>query len=136
MIIGLTSGCFDLIHVGHIHYLQRCKNLCDRLIVGVDSDNLIRSSKGEGRPIIPEMERLELIRSLNCVDSAFIINELSDLEKISISFDVAKVFKHEGFKKVPHIIGVEGTRAELEIVPDIPGLRSTTSIIEKIWKIR
>jgi cytidyltransferase-like protein len=79
MVIGLTSGCFDLIHFGHIHYLQRCRALCDRLIVAVNSDEMVRLVKGPSRPIIPERDRLQLVNSLGCVDSAFIMRSLSDL---------------------------------------------------------
>lgn len=64
---GLTSGCFDLCHVGHILYLQRCKLLCDELIVGVDSDELVRKTKGPRRLIISENERLDLVRNLGFV---------------------------------------------------------------------
>lgn len=132
MIVGLTSGCFDLVHFGHIHYLQRCKALCDRLIVGVDSDAMVRRAKGETRPVIPELERLALINSFAFVDSAFMLHSLEDLESVVRQFMVHKVFKHEGFANMKNIVGVSGTQAELVIVPDIPGLCSTTRIIAKI----
>lgn len=131
-IIGLTSGCFDLIHFGHLHYLQRCRELCTQLIVGIDSDALVRATKGPSRPITPEEERLELIRSLGCVDSAFILHDVEDLHRVSVSFGVHKVFKHEGFKKVERVIGVDGTKAELVVVPDVAGMVSTTEIISRV----
>lgn len=132
MIVGLTSGCFDLIHFGHIVYLESCKKLCDKLIVGVDSDKMVKKAKGNSRPIIPEQERLAMVNNLYPVDSAFIISALKDLWNISIQFSVDKVFKHEGFRKVDRIVGVAGTKAELVIVPDVPGLVSTSEIIGKI----
>jgi D-beta-D-heptose 7-phosphate kinase/D-beta-D-heptose 1-phosphate adenosyltransferase len=132
MIVGLTSGCFDLIHFGHIAYLERCKTLCDKLIVGVDSDEMVRKSKGENRPIISEIERLAMVNSLSPVDSAFIIHEVGDLHPISVKFGVDKVFKHEGFRKPEDVIGVVDTKAELVIVPDVPGLVSTSEIIDRI----
>jgi len=132
MITGFTSGCFDLIHYGHLKYLQRCKELCNTLIVGIDSDKLVREFKGPLRPIIPALERLSLVKSLSMVDKAFIVYELSSLTNICQDFRVDKVFKHEGYKQMDFIYGVDDTSAELVIVPDIPGLRSTTWIINQI----
>lgn len=132
MIVGLTSGCWDLFHYSHLHYLQRCKKLCDKLIVGVDSDEMARKDKGDKRPIIPEDERFNLINSLEIVDATFILHQLEDLETISRSFLVDKVFKHEGFRDIDNVIGVENTQAELCIVPDIEDMVSTTAIIKSI----
>lgn len=132
MIVGLTSGCWDLFHYSHLHYLQRCKALCDKLLVGVDSDAMVRRGKGDKRPIIPENERFNLINSLEIVDATFILHQLEDLETISRSFLVDKVFKHEGFRDIDNVIGVDNTRAELFIVPDIEDMVSTTAIIERI----
>ena len=95
MITGFTSGCFDLIHYGHLKYLERCSNLCDCLIVGVDSDKMVKQFKGPLRPIIPEAERLELINSLALVDRAVLVHNLMDLTRWSYSLSVDKVFKHE-----------------------------------------
>lgn len=141
-IIGMTSGCFDLIHTGHIRYLERCKGLCDRLIVGVDSNLLVSSTKGPKRPIIDEKERLEMINGLDCVDSGFIVHELADFDRIVNQFGVHRVFKSERFRKSEYdpesplccrkVYGVTDTKAELVIVPDVPGLKSTTWIIKKI----
>lgn len=134
MITGFTSGCFDLIHYGHLKYLERCSDLCDCLIVGVDSDEMVKNFKGPGRPIIPEAERLELISSLAVVNRAVLVRNLMDLTRWSYSLSVDKVFKHEGYKHMDKIYGVDDTQAELVIVPDIPGLRSTTWIINQIKK--
>ncbi len=132
MIIGLTSGCFDLFHHSHLLYLERCKSQCDKLIVGVDSNDLVYRSKGPGRPIHDDIHRLNLINSLSVVDAAFRLDDLNSLTKISREFRVAKVFKCKKFAKVEHIYGVTDADAELVIVPDVPGMISTTEIIEKI----
>ena len=95
MIVGLTSGCFDLVHYGHVLYLERCRKLCDKLIVGVDDDQMVAQWKGAERPIIPELERLEMINNLACVDSAFLLHELGDLARVVRQFRVDKVFKHQ-----------------------------------------
>jgi D-beta-D-heptose 7-phosphate kinase/D-beta-D-heptose 1-phosphate adenosyltransferase len=71
----LTSGSFDLIHLGHVKYLTRAKQLGDRLIVGVDSDSKIRGRKGPGRPMVPERERLELLAHQRPVDLLYLKDE-------------------------------------------------------------
>lgn len=68
MIIGYTAGIYDLFHVGHLRALKCAKALCDRLIVGVITDELAMEYKGK-KPIIPFQQRIEIIRSLRCVDA-------------------------------------------------------------------
>jgi len=132
MIRGLTSGCFDLMHAGHVLYLQRCKIACDELIVGVDSDKLIRETKDPRRPIIPENERLDLIRNLGFVSEVFLLNAPEELEVAAKEYGVQKVFKHQKFQGMKNVYGTMSTGAKLVIVPDIPGLVSTTKIIDRI----
>jgi D-beta-D-heptose 7-phosphate kinase/D-beta-D-heptose 1-phosphate adenosyltransferase len=131
MHVGLTSGCFDLIHFGHLHYLDRCRRACDKLIVGVDSDDMVRRAKGPQRPIIPELERLALINSLGVVDAAFLLRDLSDIAQIARQFAVTKLFKHAGFRALDQVVGLD-SGAELVIVPDVVGLVSTSSIVARI----
>jgi rfaE bifunctional protein nucleotidyltransferase chain/domain len=73
--IVLTNGCFDLIHAGHIRYLQGAKALGDILIVGINSDEQVSLLKGAGRPFMPEDERAEIISALRCVDFVTIFCE-------------------------------------------------------------
>ncbi len=68
----LTSGSFDLIHLGHVKYLARAKEFCDVLVVGVDSDAKIRRRKGEDRPMVPEGERLEMLAYQRPVDLIYL----------------------------------------------------------------
>lgn len=70
--VALCNGAFDLLHVGHLRYLEGAKAFADVLIVAVNSDASVKRAKGEGRPVIPEAERLELVTALRCVDHAFI----------------------------------------------------------------
>jgi rfaE bifunctional protein nucleotidyltransferase chain/domain len=76
--VVLTSGSFDLIHLGHVKYLERAKQLGDVLAVGVDSDTKIRRRKGEDRPMVPEMERLELLAYQRPVDLIYLKDEDED----------------------------------------------------------
>lgn len=73
--IVLANGCFDVLHVGHIRYLEGAKALGDVLVVGVNSDEQVRAQKGEGRPLVPERERAEIIASLRAVDFVNIFTE-------------------------------------------------------------
>jgi len=68
------NGCFDLIHVGHIRYLEGAKALGDLLVVGINSDASVRALKGQGRPLQPQNERAEMIASLECVDYLIIFD--------------------------------------------------------------
>jgi D-glycero-beta-D-manno-heptose 1-phosphate adenylyltransferase len=72
MRVSLTSGSFDLIHMGHVKYLARAKEFCDVLVVGVDSDAKIRRRKGEDRPMVPEDERLQMLAYQRPVDLIYL----------------------------------------------------------------
>ena len=74
--IILTNGCFDLLHVGHVRYLQAAKQLGGKLVVAVNSDSSTRQLKGEGRPHVPEHERAELLSALADVDAVTIFDTL------------------------------------------------------------
>ena len=73
--ITLANGCFDLLHVGHIRYLRAAKELGGRLIVAINSDDSVRSLKGEGRPLMPAEERAEILAALSDVDAVVIFPE-------------------------------------------------------------
>jgi rfaE bifunctional protein nucleotidyltransferase chain/domain len=73
--VALANGLFDLLHVGHVRYLQGAKSLADVLVVAVNSDASARRVKGEGRPFVPAAERAELICALACTDFVLIFDE-------------------------------------------------------------
>jgi D-glycero-beta-D-manno-heptose 1-phosphate adenylyltransferase len=73
--IVLANGCFDLLHVGHTRYLSGAKAEGDILVVAINSDDGVRKLKGEGRPILPELERAELVAALESVDYVIIFDE-------------------------------------------------------------
>ena len=73
--ITLANGCFDLLHVGHIRYLHAAKQLGGKLIVALNSDDSVRVLKGPGRPLMPELERAEILSALADVDAVIIFSE-------------------------------------------------------------
>lgn len=79
MIIGYTTGTFDMFHIGHLNVLKKAREYCDYLIVGVSTDELVREYKGKN-PIIPFVERKEIVRSIRYVDE--VVEQLS-LDKLS-----------------------------------------------------
>ena len=80
--VVFTNGVFDLLHPGHIHYLQDARALGDVLIVGINSDRSVRAIKGPERPITPENERAEVLAALECVDAVAIFDEETPAEII------------------------------------------------------
>jgi len=80
--VVFTNGVFDLLHPGHVRYLQHARTLGDALIVGVNSDRSVRANKGASRPITPEAERAELLAALACVDAVAIFDEDTPAEII------------------------------------------------------
>ena len=73
--VVFTNGVFDLLHVGHLRYLQQARALGDALIVGVNSERSVRANKSAGRPITPETERAEILSALACVDAVVVFDE-------------------------------------------------------------
>ena len=73
--VALANGLFDLLHVGHVRYLEAASLEADILVVGINSDASARALKGPGRPIMPQGERAELVAALGCVDRVFVFDE-------------------------------------------------------------
>ena len=73
--VTLANGCFDLLHVGHVRYLQAAANVGDRLVVALNADESVRSLKGPGRPLMPARERAEIIAAIAGVDAVVIFSE-------------------------------------------------------------
>lgn len=123
---GVTSGCFDLLHFYHLHYLLRCKAECDVLIVGVDSDELVKKNKGN-YPAVPEYHRVAMIAALRCVDVAFILRSLDDLKMVTNG-------THFLFRNSNQVYGSEVIKsdAELVIIEDVEEVQSTSALKQKI----
>ena len=73
--VAFANGCFDMLHVGHIRYLQAAAQEADALIVALNDDESVRRLKGEGRPILPSADRAELVAALRCVDFVVVFPE-------------------------------------------------------------
>lgn len=130
--IVFTNGCFDILHVGHIRYLQEAAKLGDLLIIGLNSDSSVKRLKGPERPINSEAERAEMLGALGFVDYVAIFDEDTPLELIkTIKPDVLV----KGGDYAPdEVVGkkeVEERGGRLVLVPFVEG-KSTTNIIEKI----
>ena len=133
--IVFTNGCFDLVHVGHLHTLSEAKKLGDKLIVAINSDASVKRLKGDSRPILPEQERANLIASLVFVDAVLIFEEDTPIKLIeSILPDV---LVKGGDWKIEEIVGNEIVRENKGTVVSIPFLdgHSTTDIISKIQSL-
>ena len=131
--IGITSGCYDLFHHLHLTYLQRCRRMCDLLIVGLDSDDLVKRTKGDERPIIPEHQRIALLNALKCVDFVFIMGEVADFKRAVEQLSPDMIFKNQNFRP-QDVVGREFTK--VITVPDVIQPDSTSGIIERIKKER
>lgn len=131
-----TNGCFDIIHVGHITYLQRAAELGDILVVGLNSDASVRSNKGSDRPIIPEANRAVVLSALECVDFVVIFDDPTPMALLEAL--QPDVYAKGGDYTIDTIVQeerrlVEGYGGEIAIIPGIEG-QSTTSIIRKMNK--
>ncbi len=132
--IVFTNGCFDLLHLGHIRYLEEAKTLGDVLVIGVNSDVSVRKLKGPKRPILPVEERTEILSSLGCVDYITVFDELDPLELIT-SLQPNVLVKGGDWTK-EQTVGreeVERLGGEVVIIPFVRG-SSTSNLIDIILK--
>lgn len=130
--VVFTNGVFDLLHPGHVRYLQDARRRGDALIVAVNSDRSVRQNKGPSRPIMPEAERAELLLALACVDAVVIFDEETPAEIIrAIQPDV--LVKGADWA-ADQIVGRDTVEARGGLVVRIPVEQgwSTTGIVEKI----
>ena len=130
-----TNGVFDLLHPGHVRYLQQARSLGDALIVGVNSDRSARANKGALRPITPEDERAEILASLACVDGAVIFDEETPQRLVEqLQPDVLV----KGADWAEHaIVGrevIEARGGRVVRVPLEPGY-STTGIVDRVRRV-
>ena len=130
--VVFTNGCFDLLHVGHVKYLQKARRLGDLLVLGLNSDESIRRLKGPRRPLINQDERAHILAALDCIDYLVIFDEDTPLELIEALRP--KILVKGGDYSPEGVVGkdlVESFGGRVELIQFVDG-KSTTNIIEKI----
>lgn len=134
--VVFTNGCFDLLHSGHVRYLAEARTLGNSLIVAVNSDRTTRALKGEGRPILNEQERAEVISALEAVDYVIIFDDETPRDLIADL--VPDVLVKGGDWPIDEIVGREEVEAAGGRVLSLPYVEgsSTTDIIDRIAKRR
>lgn len=132
--IIFTNGCFDLLHYGHVKYLEEAKKKGDILIVAINSNSSVKKIKGKKRPLIPERERIRLISALESVDFVTTFSQRTPLKLIKL-IKPDLLVKGDDWK-TDDIVGkevVESYRGKTLTIPYVPGL-SSSNLIKKIAK--
>lgn len=132
--IGFTSGAFDLLHAGHLRYLEAAKQNCDVLVVGVNSDSSVRCCKGPLRPVVPELERAEIVSHIDVVDYVFLFSEPNNAVNIR-TLQPDRYIKGGDYSPArltsAHLLPENG---KFVLIPFEAG-HSTTSLIERIQSL-
>jgi rfaE bifunctional protein nucleotidyltransferase chain/domain len=127
-----TNGCFDILHAGHVRYLNQARSLGDALVVGVNSDRSVRKIKGESRPIVSEEERAEVLAALACIDYVFIFDDPTPKRVIdAIVPDVLVKGADWGISEIVGRDTVENAGGSVRNIPLVEGT-STTEIIRRV----
>ena len=129
-----TNGCFDILHVGHVRYLQKTKSFADVLIVLLNSDKSVRSIKGDSRPINSENDRAEILSALECVDYVVLFDEDSPKDLIDeMKPDVYTKGGDYTLETLPEADVMKKNNIRVEFIDFVEG-KSTTKIIKEINK--
>jgi rfaE bifunctional protein nucleotidyltransferase chain/domain len=127
-----TNGCFDILHIGHVRYLNAARALGDALVVGINSDRSVREIKGESRPVVTESERAEVLAGLASVDYVCIFDDPTPKQIIdAIVPDVLVKGADWGISEIVGRDTVESAGGVVRNVPLVEGA-STTDIIRKV----
>ena len=128
----VTNGCFDILHVGHVRYLQKTKEYADKLIVMLNSDKSVKAIKGDDRPINCENDRAEILSALSCVDYVVLFDENSPAKLLEeIKPDVYTKGGDYTLENLPERDVVIKNNVRVEFINFVDG-KSTTNIINKI----
>jgi len=131
-VVVTTNGCFDVLHVGHLRYLQAARTLGDLLVVGVNSDASVRVLKGENRPLVSAAERAEMLAGLACVDYITIFSELNPIALLSqLKPNIHVKGGDYTIDQLPERKVVEANDGKIVLGLNVPG-KSTTDIIQII----
>ncbi len=136
-----TNGCFDLLHLGHVRYLQEARKRGDFLVLGLNSDASTRKLKGPHRPYVPELERAEILAALTCIDYVTIFDEPTASPLVSL-LQPAIYIKGDDYasntqdgtpdlSRLPEAKVVQEYGGSVQLIPYLPG-HSTTALIAKI----
>jgi rfaE bifunctional protein nucleotidyltransferase chain/domain len=130
--VVFANGCFDLLHVGHVRYLEAARSLGDLLVVGINSDEQVRRLKGEGRPFVPERERAETVASLRAVDYVTVFHEPTVTELLlSLRPDIHAKGTDYTEESVPERDVVRSYGGRVQIVGD-PKDHSSTGMLKNV----
>lgn len=132
--IVFTNGCFDLLHVGHVRYLQEARALGDYLVVALNTDASVRKLKGPERPVQTQDDRAEILAALECIDAVTFFDEPTPINVIQKV--MPDILVKGGDWPVEKIVGADVVMKNggmVKSLPFHPG-RSTTGLIEKILK--
>jgi D-beta-D-heptose 7-phosphate kinase/D-beta-D-heptose 1-phosphate adenosyltransferase len=130
--VVFTNGCFDILHLGHVRYLERSRALGEALVVGVNTDASVRGLKGPGRPLQSEQDRAQILASLECVDAVVLFDEPTPLKLIQ-AIRPGVLTKGADYKSKRDVVGwrqVESWGGRVELVSLVAG-RSTTKLVSK-----
>ncbi|MCG8515993.1 MAG: D-glycero-beta-D-manno-heptose 1-phosphate adenylyltransferase [Halanaerobiales bacterium] len=132
--IVFTNGCFDILHVGHVHYLTAAKKRGDILVIGLNSDRSVKGLKGDKRPLIDETARAEVLSSLEVVDYISIFNESTANQIIAdLQPDIYVKGGDYQIGNLPEVSTVASYGGEVQLIPVVTGA-STTNIIKEILR--
>jgi D-beta-D-heptose 7-phosphate kinase/D-beta-D-heptose 1-phosphate adenosyltransferase len=127
-----TNGCFDILHVGHVRYLNQARALGDALLAAINSDRSVRENKGEGRPLVPEAERAEVLSALACVDYVIVFDEATPQAVIdAVVPDVLVKGADWGLSEIVGRETVEKAGGLVCNIALVPG-KSTSSIVARV----
>ena len=133
----LTNGCFDLLHLGHVRYLEAARSLGDVLVVAINGDDSVRALKGEGRPLNRERDRAAVVAALECVDHVVIFPEVRVtrlLERVRPAIYVKGGDYTADTLDPEERAALEKIGAQIRILPFEPGY-STSGLIERLKKL-
>jgi rfaE bifunctional protein nucleotidyltransferase chain/domain len=130
--VVFTNGCFDILHAGHVRYLNQARAFGDALIIGLNTDSSVQRIKGKDRPVIPEMERAEVLAALACVDCVFLFDDPTPQRVIEAI--VPDILVKGADWSPENIVGRDVVEAAGGRVCNVPLLEgsSTSSIIETV----
>jgi rfaE bifunctional protein nucleotidyltransferase chain/domain len=130
--VVFTNGCFDIMHVGHVRYLEESRAMGDCLIVGVNTDLSVKSRKGERRPIVGEAERAEVVAALACVDYVTLFSEATPVEICGeLRPDIHVKGGDYTLDQMPEAPVVQSYGGRVVLVPLVEGY-STTNIVKRV----